>query len=429
MSVKSQESNMRRLSMLLSHDLSFIGGERECGPNGSKKAFLNTGKAFLRALARDLGLHDVTVSANSGGIAVSGECTLIGMWETGGIYVCLYQSAGGGNDVLLYRTVRHCRDYKGGYNRFLSRRDLEGGSYAHLLETLSRLRKDRVDEMSEPLELQAQRPYALDQLTMLQSQIMQTIQGMVVLRARIEKQRRSNIEAARDTYTELDRARERLIEQLSKSELFLLEMEEYPLASAADQLRHGLAGFNLMSMGYKPIYEALAKFTASFPTGQKTNAAIIGRLMNNIKLGYYPTDPDHISLILRGIRFPEGVTTNLFDPCCGCGKALRQLAQGNNCYAYGVELDESRAEEAQTRLHRVGFGSFFHSRISHEAFHLLFLNPPYLSVINESGGRSRHEKAVSDRKHSHADVRRAADLCYSLLPADLGHLPHSRGQF
>lgn len=238
--------------------------------------------------------------------------------------------------------------------------------------------------MSEPLELQAQRPYALDQLTMLQSQIMQTIQGMVVLRARIEKQRRSNIEAARDTYTELDRARGRLIEQLSKSELFLLEMEEYPLAAAADQLRHGLAGFNLMSMGYKPVYEALAKFTASFPTGQKTNAAIIGRLMNNIKLGYYPTDPDHISLLLRGIHFPEGVTTNLFDPCCGCGKAPRQLAQGNNCYAYGVELDESRAEEAQTRLHRVGFGSFFHSRISHEAFHLLFLNPPY-DVVKSTG--------------------------------------------
>ena len=75
----------------------------------------------------------------------------------------------------------------------------------------------------------------------------------------------------------------------------------------------------------------------------KANAAVIGRLMNNVKMGYYPTDPDNISLILRGIRFPEGVTTNLLDPCCGCGKALRQLAQGNNCYAYGMELDESRA--------------------------------------------------------------------------------------
>lgn len=135
MSVKSQESNMRRLSMLLSHDLSFIGGERECGPNGSKKAFLNTGKAFLRALARDLGLHDVTVSANSGGIAVSGECTLIGMWETGGIYVCLYQSAGGGNDVLLYRTVRHCRDYKGGYAE--AGRAIEKSISKHKIEVLN----------------------------------------------------------------------------------------------------------------------------------------------------------------------------------------------------------------------------------------------------------------------------------------------------
>ena len=246
--------------------------------------------------------------------------------------------------------------------------------------------------MSEPLELQTQKPYALDQLTQLQSQIMQSAQGMVVQRARIEKYRQSNLTAARDTYKELERIRAHLVERLTASQLFLLEMEEYPLASAAEQLRRGLAGFQLMSTGYKPVYEALAKFTASFPTGQKTNAAIVGRLMNNIKLGYYPTDPDNISLILRGIHFPEGVTTNLFDPCCGCGRALRQLAQGNNCYAYGVELDESRAEDAQTRLHRVGFGSFFHSRISHEAFHLLFLNPPYLSVINESGGRSRHEK-------------------------------------
>ena len=246
--------------------------------------------------------------------------------------------------------------------------------------------------MSEPLKLQTQKPYALDQLAQLQAQIMQSAQGMVVQRARIEKYRQSDLTAARDTYTELERIRAHLVERLTGSQLFLLEMEEYPLASAADQLRRGLAGFQLMSTGYKPVYEALAKFTASFPTGQKTNAAIVGRLMNNIKLGYYPTDPDNISLLLRGIHFPEGITTNLFDPCCGCGKALRQLAQGNNCYAYGVELDESRAEEAQARLHRVGFGSFFHSRISHEAFHLLFLNPPYLSVINESGGRSRHEK-------------------------------------
>ena len=135
MSVKSQESNMRRLSVLLSHDLSYAYGDSEGGPNGSKKVFLNVGKAFLRALSKDLGLRDVTVSANPGGIAVSGECSLIGMWETGGIYVCLYQPAGGGNDVLLYRTIRHSRDYKGGYNRYLTCRDLKKWSYLHLLDS------------------------------------------------------------------------------------------------------------------------------------------------------------------------------------------------------------------------------------------------------------------------------------------------------
>ena len=68
------------------------------------------------------------------------------------------------------------------------------------------------------------------------------------------------------------------------------------------------------------------------------------------------------------------------------------MATGNNCYAYGVELDERRAEEAQTRLHRVAIGSYFSARISHEVFHALFLNPPYLSVIGENGRSGRDEK-------------------------------------
>ena len=54
MSMKSQENNMRRLAILLKQNLSYIGGERECGPNGAKKAFPNRGKVFLRALAKEM---------------------------------------------------------------------------------------------------------------------------------------------------------------------------------------------------------------------------------------------------------------------------------------------------------------------------------------------------------------------------------------
>ena len=59
---------------------------------------------------------------------------------------------------------------------------------------------------------------------------------------------------------------------------------------------------------------------------------------------------------------------------------------------FGTELDESRGKEAESRLDRVGFGSFFYSRMSHEAFHALFLNPPYLNVIGEGGIKARSEK-------------------------------------
>lgn len=142
MSIKSQEGHMRQLALLLTSDLGCIFGERESGPNGSKKAFLNVGKVFLRALAKDLGLREVTVSANSGGIAVSGTCSLYGMWEDRGIAVWIEQRLCADGKVLCYRTIRSSRDFKGGYNHFLTSSDLKTWSYPQLLETLSALRKD-----------------------------------------------------------------------------------------------------------------------------------------------------------------------------------------------------------------------------------------------------------------------------------------------
>ena len=236
------------------------------------------------------------------------------------------------------------------------------------------------------------RSYALERLRGLQSEVPRLTQAMVLCRARVERHRDTDLAAARDDYNDLQSARKQLANALGEAQLLLMEAEEYTLAANAGQLKEGLLGFNLLSNTYRPVYDALNGFAAQLPVDGTTNASVVGRLMNNIKLGYYPTDPENIELILRGIQFPEGVTTNLLDPCCGCGKALRQIADGNNCFTYGVEVDSARADEAQTRLHRVGFGSFFFSQVSANAFHLLFLNPPYLSVLNESGGRARHEK-------------------------------------
>ena len=146
MSFQSQESSMRHLAELLSHDLGYIGGERESGPNGNKRVFLNVGKAFLRSLGKDLGLREVRVTTNVGGIAVSGECYLNGMWEDSGIHICIEQPSFMGENVLLYRTIRNMKDHKGGYNNFISRRELVRMSYAELLERLLSVKRNAKHE-------------------------------------------------------------------------------------------------------------------------------------------------------------------------------------------------------------------------------------------------------------------------------------------
>ena len=234
--------------------------------------------------------------------------------------------------------------------------------------------------------------YALEQLRQTAEAILRGSQRLLKCRAGVEKYRTAQPQRAYAYYLELQKTRNALLTVLGDAQRNLLELEESALAGKAGQLQAGLGRFDLMSRAYKPVYEVLTGFAKSLPQTDTVNAAVIGRLMNHVRMGYYPTGPGNITHILRGIAFPEGVTTNLLDPCCGCGKALRHLANGNNCYTYGMELDEHRAEEAQTRLHRVGFGSFFHSQISREAFHVLFLNPPYLSVLTEGGSRVRSEK-------------------------------------
>lgn len=138
---QKQEILMRRLGELLSHNLGYIHGERESGPNGEKKEFLDKGKWFLTQLGADLGFTEMKVSKNPAGIAVSGEVTLMGMWSEGnGIYVKFMEPILD-NCTVLYRQIGHMRDFSGGQNHFLLNLRLQTGDYALLMKTLQSLDK------------------------------------------------------------------------------------------------------------------------------------------------------------------------------------------------------------------------------------------------------------------------------------------------
>ena len=92
-----------------------------------KDEFKRKSTAFLRALAKSLPLIESKVSFNPGGIAVSGDAHLTGMFDNGtGIYITINDSVFGDRKMnFLYRTIKHMKDYTGGSNNYMSDSDCE----------------------------------------------------------------------------------------------------------------------------------------------------------------------------------------------------------------------------------------------------------------------------------------------------------------
>lgn len=146
MSMQSQKKNMKIIHSLESQNLGYIFGEHESEPNGAKKQFHTKSAAFLRALGRDLGFQECKVTNNYGGIAVSGEITLMGMWSGGnGLYLQLSQSAMGWQS-FLYRQISYMKDYTGERNQWLPVELFASGKYVELMDILLALRKPSKEE-------------------------------------------------------------------------------------------------------------------------------------------------------------------------------------------------------------------------------------------------------------------------------------------
>lgn len=196
---------------------------------------------------------------------------------------------------------------------------------------------------------------------------------------------------------------QKLTSGLREAALLLEELGLHKVSAYTVQLCSAVSGFHIRTADYSKLVSAFSdwldyvKPLLPDAEAKTVTAAAVGRLMNNVRLGYYPTDPAHVAYLKRALRFPEGKQVNLLDPCCGEGNALCQLGTGENAVTYGAELDDSRAEAAQEQLDHVAMGSYYYARISRSAFHLLFLNPPYLRLY----GGARSEKRFLGESYDH----------------------------
>lgn len=234
--------------------------------------------------------------------------------------------------------------------------------------------------------------YVFDKFAEMERSLTGIIEAMPIKRKALDiYKQKNNIQRAKDMFSDLETIKENLIDTVRNLGLLFSECEMKDSAEFSNMLFGSLGVFNILTPDYTKLISALETLKEKIPHSEKVNASIIGRLMNNVKMGYYPTDISHVKKIKGALKFPD-CKINILDPCCGCGLALETLAMEIDADTYGIEIDESRGKEAEKRLSRVGFGSYFESRITNEAFHALFLNPPYLNVLGESGIKTRSEK-------------------------------------
>ena len=125
----------------------------------------------------------------------------------------------------------------------------------------------------------------------------------------------------------------------------------------------------------------------------------MARIESVAKAGYYPTPQRVTDIIAAKLYRPYGGRrpkqgTRLLDPCCGQGEALETIASsaratGAQVTTYGIELSQPRARAARAVLDHVLNCDFFHTTIAHNAFDVLWLNPPYdLETADDTVRRS-----------------------------------------
>lgn len=224
------------------------------------------------------------------------------------------------------------------------------------------------------------------------------------IRAAYEKYKGTGLKREYDSLVDLQRAVKRLLEEFPALVLQLNEYGDERLSKTTERLYGVLKKFNYLGTAdYSKLCMALESFAKELPTADHNiNTAKLAHLMNRARMGYFPTDLSHVKMLKDAIVFPDA-PVNLIDPCCGEGLALQAFSKGIQARTYGIEIDDVRGEEAQRRIQRVGYGSFFHSRISLNAFQGLWLNPPYLSVLSEHGNK-RLEKAFLADSIRHLQV-------------------------
>nr|WP_026701607.1 DUF6094 domain-containing protein [Salibacterium aidingense] len=108
----------------------------------------------------------------------------------------------------------------------------------------------------------------------------------------------------------------------------------------------------------------------------------MARMASEQKLGFYPTPEKEMQWILKRVTAEADTPVNVLDPCAGEGRAMELIQQhlqqkGADVTSYGVEIEESRARQADISIDHLLHCSYEEMVSTERGFSLLYLNPPF----------------------------------------------------
>jgi tRNA1(Val) A37 N6-methylase TrmN6 len=101
------------------------------------------------------------------------------------------------------------------------------------------------------------------------------------------------------------------------------------------------------------------------------------RLAAQAKMGYYPTPESVTPIIARHIQRKREGLIRILDPCAGEGTAITIIGNLLQAETYGIEIDIERGKKAKEILLKCLVTDYQNTKISHNSFSMLYLNPPY----------------------------------------------------
>ena len=133
-----------------------------------------------------------------------------------------------------------------------------------------------------------------------------TATALPSLRAQYDKYKGSGLKREQDSLIDLHRSVTRL---LGVFPALMQQLNEYGDAELSDltaKLFPVLKRYDYLGVAdYTPMCNALLAYADKLPDAEANiNTAALGRLMNRVRMGYFPTDLDHVTFIRSAVTFP-----------------------------------------------------------------------------------------------------------------------------